>query len=193
MSIKGRTPAYCAIYCKEGSTISGVISGNNSGLGTPELVPDNIVKTLKKQVVALGNRIGHNPKAPKTFISPENHKRPPSLLEVIGSFTDSYFKTKLYKTLYHHLDKSGNSIRQIRSEFREMISMGCSLLTHYYDVMSGEIGFRNDSGQFVRLSYEQLANKLNVSIQRLKRFFTFLKDRNLIRILEDKKKDENGI
>lgn len=68
--------------------------------------------------------------------------------------------------------------------------MGCSILTHYYDVMTSEIGFRNDSGNMIRFSYKQLAAKLNVSLIRVKRFFKFLKTRNFVTIIETKTKDQ---
>ncbi|HEX4373879.1 MAG TPA: hypothetical protein VHZ50_11305 [Puia sp.] len=151
------------------------------------------MNNLDDQEFLAGNRIGHCPSDPKTFIPPQYHKRAPSIVEIIKSFSESYFQAKLHKSLYYHFDQCGNATRQIRSEFREMISIGCSILTHYYDVMTGEIGFRNDAGQSIRFSYQQLAKKLNVSLIRVKRFFAFLKEREFVTIIEDKKKDKNGI
>lgn len=147
---------------------------------------------LKDPVFLYGNRIGHNPKFPKRFFAPSNHRRPESLSDIIKEFSESYSKPKEHKGLYCHRDSSGVHTRLMRSERREMISMGCSILTHYYDVMTGEIGFRNEKGAFIRFSYEWLAEKLGVSLARVKKFFGFLKERQFIRIVEDRKKDANG-
>lgn len=153
---------------------------------------DNNQKDSNYQRLSYGNRIGHSPKSPKRFESPSNHKRPVSITDVINDFHHSYFEAKLHKYFYYHLAKDGSPNRLIRSEFREMISTGCAILTHYYDVLTGEIGFTNDKGHHVRLSYRQLAERLKVSLLRVKRFFRYLKDRGFVRIIEDKKMNENG-
>lgn len=186
----GRMPAYSTQSFDGGSTTSGLVSVQH---GIKMKNNDNNQNILQYQGFRRGNRIGHSPSNPKQFASPAHHKRASSLLEIIREFSASYFETKVYKALYHHIDGNGNITRKIRSEFREMISMGCAILTHYYDVMTGEIGFRNDAGKYIRFSYKQLAAKLGVSVIRIKRFFKFLKDRGLVTIIEDKGKDEKGI
>jgi len=155
-------------------------------------VSNYIDKSLKDQPIRCGNRIGHNPKIPKMFVAPENHRRPETLKDIIQRFTQSYFNPRNHKDLYHHKDIGGKDLRLIRSEFREMISMGCSIITHYYDVLTGELGFRNERGIFIRFSYESLAQRLGVSLARVKKFFGFLKKRNFLTIKEDRKKDANG-
>lgn len=150
-------------------------------------------KALKDQPIPGGNRIGHIPNVPRSFVAPSHHKRPQTLSEIISSFSESYKNPSKHKGLYLH---RGNSITQegrlIRSEFRELISMGCSIITHYYDVLTGELGFRNEHGKFVRFSYEFLAEKLNVSLARVKKFFSFLKERRFITVIEDRKLNERG-
>ncbi len=187
----GRKPANRTIELEPLRTASGYISGyfEYNNLKKPVY---NIEKDLKNQCFSSGNRIGHDPKKPKQFVSPQNHRRPPSLSEVIRDFNESNLEAKLYKRLYYHLDKNGTPARLIRSEFREMISTGCAILTHYYDVLTGEIGFRNEKGKHIRLSYESIAELLKVSLIRVKRFFGFLKDRGLVQIIQDKSKDETG-
>lgn len=179
----GRKPACSTPVFEATSTTSGLVEMHGKY---------NTIKLFAEQGLPFGNRIGHCPYNPKCFTPPEHHKRPISLLEVIRDFKESYFEIKLHKALYHHFDKEGKGGRQIRSEFREMISMGCAILTHYYDVTTGEIGFINQFGKSIRLSYEQLADILKVSLIRVKRFFKFLKNRNFITIIEDKKKDDKG-
>lgn len=179
----GRMPA-----CSTNSLVGErTTSGLMSFYGT-----NNTANRLIDQGFLGGNRIGHSPSTPKQFIAPSSHKRPPSLSDIIKEFSQSYFESHIYQGLYYHFDKDGKATRKMRSEFREMISMGCSILTHYYDVMSGEIGFRNEYGKMIRFSYKQFSIKLNVSIIRVKRFFKYLKDRNFITIIEDKGKDEKG-
>ena len=181
--MNGKEPASCTVDFET----TGATSGNHD-----IHVVDNINKLLNDQEFSFGNRIGHCPESPKQFLSPENHTRPHSILNVIKSFSASYFEAKIYKNLYYHLDKDGKSSRLIRSEFREMISLGASIITHYYDVLSGEIGFRNERGKDIRISYQKMASTLGVSLIRVKRFFHFLKQRNFITIIQDKKKDQNG-
>lgn len=139
-----------------------------------------------------GNKIGHNPLLPRRFVPPKEQSRPSSIFELVHWFNGSIMESKLYKTLYCHLDNEKNPTKLIRSEFREMISMGCSILTYYYDVISGELGFSDDKGKWVRLSYQTLAYKLKTSLIRVKRFFKFLKGRGLVKIVYDQKRDEKG-
>lgn len=185
----GRKPAYCAPTI---ANLDGTISGYVPCYGNEYNVENLTQKIDKNQLLLTGNRIGHDPKRPKEFVPPTHHKRPPTLSEIISEFGSSYFETKLYKYLYHHVDVHDIPTRRIRSEFREMISLGCSVITHYYDAITGEIGFHNETGKFIRLSYEQLAEKINVSSIRIKRFFDFLKKRNMIIICQDREIDSKG-
>ena len=180
--MKGRIPACSAVPYKRHGTTSG--SASEAENYTQSVMGD--------QTILSGNRIGHNPLIPKRFIAPSSHKRPATLSEIIGDFSDSYYNPTHYQGLYHHQSVHGKGSRLIRSEFREMISIGCALLTHYYDVMTGEIGFTNEIGKRIRFSYEQLAEKVGVSLIRIKRFFHFMKERQYITIIEDKKKDDRG-
>lgn len=193
--MKGRMPACSTVSLAGKQTTSGLIPGLNKEITYKhpfKPVKDNIHNTLIDQGLPCGNRIGHHPFNPKTFKAPDQHKRPHSILDVIRDFSHSYFEAKLHKSLYYHLDQMGNYSRQIRSEFREMISMGCSILTHYYDVLTGCVGFQDSNGNYIHLSYQQLAERLNVSLIRVKRFFNFLKERKFVTIVENRKKDEHG-
>lgn len=168
------------------------VAGSNITSGHKKTVPDNDTAICIPLQDRSGNRIGHNPLLPKRFTPPKHHSRPASIFEVVHWFNGSIMESKLYKNLYYHLNDEKNPTRLIRSEFREMVSMGCALLTHYYDAITSELGFSNDKGKWVRLSYQQLANKLSVSVIRIKRFFKFLKDRGLVSIVYDKKCDDKG-
>jgi hypothetical protein len=179
----GRKPAYCTYELDGIRTTSGLVSDYKS---------DIINNCTKDQRLSTGNRIGHCPSSPKSFISPQGHSRPPSISDIVKDFSTSYFEASLCKNLYYHFNQDGKVTRKMRSEFREMVSMGCSILTHYYDVMTGEVGFRNETGKMVRYSYKQLAAKLGVSLIRVKRFFKFLKERGFITLIEDKGKDDKG-
>lgn len=179
----GRKPAYCTYDLDAIRTTSGLVS---------DYKRDIINNSLKDQRFSTGNRIGHCPSSPKSFVPPDGHKRPPSISDIIKDFSSSYFESSVYKSLYYHVTKEGELSRKIRSEFREMISIGCSILTHYYDVMSGELGFRNEQGRYIRFSYQSLADKLNVSLIRVKRFFKFLKAKGFVELIYDKRKDSKG-
>lgn len=165
--------------------------GSNITSGTTSTEENATAKANVLQL-SLGNKIGHNPLLLKKFLPKKEHSRPSSIFEIVNWFNGSVMESKLYKILYYHLDDQKSPTRLLRSEFREMVSIGCAILTHYYDVLSGELGFKDDKGKRVRISYEFLAKKLSVSLIRVKRFFKFLKDRGLVSIQQDKNKDEKG-
>lgn len=183
---KGRKPSCGVIHSLDGlETTTRGLSENINGENHNEA-------SLNNQQLLSGNRIFHDPIIPKVFTPPANHRRPASIQSIIDDFSASYFNHKFHKSFYSHLDENGVPTRKIRSEFREMISMGSAILTHYYDVHTGEIGFTNDDGHYIRLCYKQLAKKLNVSLIRIKRFFNFMQKRGLVKVIQNKTIDKNG-
>lgn len=137
-----------------------------------------------------GNRCGHNPESPRVFTPSAKQKRPQTITELMSWFRGTIQQPDLYKMLYFHLNEDEKAKRLIRSEFREMISMGCTIILNYYDVVTGEVGFRNEKGNWVSISYQTIANKLSVSLIRVKRFFSFMRRRGFIITVQSRRKDE---
>jgi len=159
---------------------NGCISGSQT------YVDDNNLCLHKKQQF-FGNKCNHNPLLPKQFIPPKEHKpKPFTIIELTKAFQEAYFKPD---DLPHFFRPEG---RLLRSEFREMLTLGCAIIAYYYDIQTGELGFHDQRGKWVTLSYQGLANKLNVSLIRIKRFFRALRKRRWITIKPNRKKDAQG-
>lgn len=136
-----------------------------------------------KPVYSFGNGCGHHPKLYRSFTPPKDHKsRYVQLQDIVHGFNHSYSDRKKNKHFYWHKDKENRVIRQIRSCFAELLASGGALISYYYDVKTGVIGFFNQYGKWINISYNTMASRLNVPENRIKRLFKFLKERKYVTV-----------
>ena len=131
--------------------------------------------------------------APKIIIPPEDQKRFKTLNHLMIDFRASFFNPKKHERLYYHLNPDNSLKRKCRAEFRTLTSVTCQIIMHYYDVASGEIGFRDKKGKWVPIGYKTLANKIGERESRIKKAFKFFKSHGWISVISSNRKKGDKI
>lgn len=139
----------------------------------------------------IGNGCGHNPKYPRFYIRPENHKkRPPVLEKAISALSRSY---KFPKKILKSISSVHPQNRLKRSERREAIISLSQVLLHYIDLETLKVGFNKDHGKFLYLDIKYIANKAGISLTRAKRAATDLVKAGYLEVKKQFDHDENGV
>jgi hypothetical protein len=114
-----------------------------------------------------GNRCGHDPKAPRWFVPPEEHKPRPGILRKLGEKIQSYYDGPA-KTL-PSLNLANGKDSQQRSERREgcLGVLGC--LIHYLDLLTLRVGIPKEDGSFGGIGMERIAKLSGMGLRRVER------------------------
>lgn len=117
-----------------------------------------------------GNKIGHDPNNPVWYAIPLHHKKRSHFpLKVMARLKDAYFYPKaVLCDLQNH-----SPTRQRRSERRNILLDILEVMVYHMDDMSFRVG-RPLGNTFHYLSLQQIADKLDAPLNRIKRAFKIL-------------------
>jgi Mn-dependent DtxR family transcriptional regulator len=137
-----------------------------------------------------GNWCGHDPENPRYYEPPEDHGiRPDVLVEAQDNLILFYETPKKFLPSLHVVRET---MRQERTEGREADSSILQLLLHYTDLVSLRAGVPLETGSFLPLSVQFVAEKLNLSLKRVLRALSRLKKAGYLIVHQRYKKGENG-
>ncbi len=113
-----------------------------------------------------GNRCGHDPSAPRSFVPPEGHAKRPGVLRKIINGVRGYFDTP---GKIPTLNAVNGSTRQQRSERREACILVMSAAIHYLDLVTLRVGVPQDDKSFLGITMKKLAEIAGIGLRRAER------------------------
>jgi hypothetical protein len=113
-----------------------------------------------------GNRCGHDPEAPRAFVSPAEHRPRPGVLRKLIERVHGYFD---HPARLPSLNAANGKARQQRSERREACILLLSSLIHYLDLTTLRVGIPCGDGSFIGLTMDKLAEVAGLGLRRAER------------------------
>jgi hypothetical protein len=135
--------------------------------GPPDPVATAVGAALPTAPRRSGNRCGHDPRSPRWFAPPAQHKERPLILRKLQAAIRAYYDDP---TLLPSLNRANGSDRQQRAERREGCCglLGC--LVHYLDLASLRVGLPA-AGTFRGLAMPTLAALAGLTLRRAERAY----------------------
>ena len=137
-----------------------------------------------------GNWCGHDPENPRYYEPPEDHGIRPDVLVEAQDNLILFYETP--KKFLPSLCVARETMRQERTEGREADSSILQLLLHYTDLVTLRAGIPLETGSFLPLSVQFVADKLNISFKRVLRALARLKKAGYLIVHQRYSKGENG-
>ncbi len=141
------------------------------------------------QVLLLGNRCGHDPKAPRFYATPIHHKLRPTLLESIKKSLKTVYNSP--KQFVNKLVTFHKNNRQVRSERREAVTAVAQVIAEHVDLGSLKVGIPHKSG-FQSLSLEYFAKQTGFTFLRIQRAIKELEEGGYLDVSRQFKKNADG-
>jgi hypothetical protein len=143
-------------------------------------------------MMILGNRCGHDPRAPqlRPVVCPKEGKGglPPLLRLAAEKLVEYYNGPDLFPTL----NAANRSSRLQRSERRESCMQLLTALIHRMDIRTLRVGVPRGDYSFYDYTVEQLAEFTGLGLKRAKRALGDLKRAGLVTVQQVRKKAEDG-
>jgi len=148
-------------------------------------------RTNQIQAVITGNRCGHSPDAPRSYLRPVHHNERPSILEEALNKAIECFYHKPKKFL-QKLWQLHCNLRQQRSERREAIASVLQVVFHYVELETLRVGLFTPDGEFISLDLKYIAKKAGISVIRAKRAMDDLISAGYVEAIRQREKKEDG-
>lgn len=126
-----------------------------------------------------GNRCGHQPDAPRYFITPEKHANRPQILRRAQSAIQTYYRRP--DTL-PTLNSANQSSRQQRSERREACISLLACILHYTDLTTLRVAIPQPNGTTAGLTMPYMATLAALGERRAERAVRDLKAAGIITV-----------
>ena len=141
-------------------------------------------------VARQGNWCGHDPKTPRFFQKPQEHKERPKIISWAIDAWRRYYG--LPSSYFKEIRLRRNSTRQQRSEAREALASIAQVLLHYTELASLRVGIPHASEGFRSLTIQFLADKAGIGLKRAQRAVKLLVRAGYLKMIErfDVKVDE---
>jgi len=111
-----------------------------------------------KSVLLFGNKCGHEPKVPRYYDIPKEHKLRPSVIQLAINNIKNFYETP--RRWLESLRINRESSRQQRSEAREANSGVLQTMLHYLELATMRVGFYKPNGEFWTPSMAWIAKQL---------------------------------
>lgn len=116
-----------------------------------------------------------------------NRARPPVIAQAMANLKNCYQNPKSLSRLFYH----ANGVK-LRSQFRIALINVLLVMLHYRDLDTGEIGFYNDQGAFMRLTSVLIARYANLKVGRVQRVLRWLTQKNYLLSIRQFKHSDSG-
>lgn len=126
-----------------------------------------------------GNRCGHNPDAPRFFVTPEKHSNRPLILRRVIEAIQTYYRRP--DTL-PTLNSANKSSRQQRSERREACISLLACILHYTDLTTLRVAIPQPNGTTAGLTMPYMAALAALGERRAERAIHDLKAAGIITV-----------